>query len=205
MKIAMLTDRLALGGGPECIRLIARHLPQHEYTVFADGGTLPALEALPNVQIERKFPTRQQLADFDVIHCHHLRPLVRLHAPKGVPVINTVHGVHSRKFEFGTGLSNAVRGALRRTLERWLFAHVTTNIVLTPEDREWLEFHYKLTNLVKIPNGIEVNTPEAADRTALRNELRLPESRHCLMMIARFEILKGYDVLLDCRPRQPQL
>ena len=54
MNIAMLTDRLALGGGPECIRLLAAHLPQHRFTVFAaGGGTLPALESLPNVRTVR--------------------------------------------------------------------------------------------------------------------------------------------------------
>ncbi len=197
MNIAMLTDRLALGGGPECIRLLAAHLPQHRFTVFAaGGGTLPALESLPNVRTVRKTPSRRELAGFDLIHCHHLRPLATLRAPADVPVVNTIHGVHSRKFEFGSGPVNAVRGMLRRTLERRLFSAAAANVVLTAEDQEWLERHYRLTNLVRIPNGVELDGFPDADPGALQDELQLPPHRRCLMMIARFELLKGHDTLI---------
>ncbi len=196
MKIAMLTDRLALGGGPECIRLIARYLPEHEYTVFAGSGTLPALETLPNVRVVRSFPGRKELEKFDLVHCHHLRPLARLRVPTGVPVINTVHGVHSRKFEYKSGLGNAIRGICRRSLERRLFSRVTVNIALTPDDRDWLKKHYRLDNLAVIPNGIETDIPRPTDSDALYRELGLPKSKHLLLMIGRFDFLKGHDILL---------
>lgn len=197
MKIAMLTDRLALGGGPECIRLIARYLPGHEYTVFAGSGTLPALEKLPNVRVVRSFPGRKELEKFDLVHCHHLRPLARLRVPAGLPVINTVHGVHSRKFEYKSGLGNAVRGVFRRSLERRLFAGVTVNIALTSDDRDWLKVHYRLDNLAVIPNGVETDMLPPADPGALYRELGLPESKHLLLMIGRFDFLKGYDILFE--------
>jgi len=197
MKIAMLTDRLALGGGPECIRLIARYLPEHEYTVFAGSGTLPALERLSNVKVVRSFPGRKALGKFDLIHCHHLRPLVRLRVPAGIPVVNTIHGVHSRKFEYKSGLENTIRKIFRRNLECRLFSRVTVNIALTTDDQSWLERHYRLDNIVVIPNGIETDTPQTADSDALYRELHLPKTKHLLLMIGRFDFHKGYDILLE--------
>jgi len=134
MKIAMLTDKLALGGGPECIRLIAKYLPQHEFTIFAKSGYFSALEKLPNVKIEYKFPTRDDLNTFDLIHCHHLRPLLHLHAPKNIPVINTIHGIHSRQFDYKSGFKNTLFGIFRKMLERYLFSRIAVNIALTSDD-----------------------------------------------------------------------
>lgn len=198
MRIAMLTDRLTLGGGPECIRLIAEHLPEHFYTVFCKSGHYPALENLSNVTIIRHLPSSRELKKFDLIHCHHLRSLFEMHIPAGVFVLNTIHGIHSRKFAFGHGLKNYVSGRLRHMLERWLYSHVALNIVLTEDDQHWLEQNYHLQNLIRIPNGVESLLPAVTDLNlkALRDELSIPQSRYLLLMIARFDFQKGQDVLL---------
>ena len=159
MKIAMLIDRLAVGGGPEYIRLVAGHLPEHRFTVLSlDGGTLPALRALDNVEIAR-WPGRAALksAHFDLIHCHHLRSLLRLFPPCGIPVVNTIHGIHCRNFEFD-GPAGAIKKTLRTKLEHFLLSRVDVNIALTADDAEWLERSYHLRNLAIIPNGVDVNT-----------------------------------------------
>lgn len=197
MKIAMLTDKLAIGGGSECIRLIAQYLPEHLYTVFCKMGHFPTLENLPNVTIIRHLPSRRELKEFDLIHCHHLRPLFEISIPTGVPVLNTIHGIHSRKFAFGHGLKNYILDKLRRMLERRLFSRVAVNIVLTEDDQHWLEKNYSLRNLIRIPNGVESFPITASlNLAALREELSIPQSRFLMLMIARFDFPKGQDVLI---------
>ena len=59
MKIAMLTNRLSIGGGTEYIRLIVKHMPMHDFTVFAlRGGTFPELERFDNVETVKRWPGR---------------------------------------------------------------------------------------------------------------------------------------------------
>lgn len=203
MKIAMLTNRLSIGGGAEYIRLIVKHMPMHDFTVFAlRGGTFPELEDLDNVKTVKSWPGRAAFTsgEFDIIHTHHLQPLLKLCPPCGVPTVNTVHGIHSRQFEFMHGPANAAKGFLRKHLEQFLFSRVDANIVLTAEDEDYLRSSYRLKNMVRIPNGIELPAPDAApaDREALRAELGLPPRGHWLMMTARFATLqKGHDILLE--------
>lgn len=203
MKIAMLTNHLSIGGGTEYIRLIVKHMPMHDFTVFAlRGGTFPELESLPNIRTVKSWPGRTAFTSggFDIIHTHHLRSLLKLCPPCGVPTVNTVHGIHSRQFEFIHGPAKAVKGFLRKHLEQFLFSRVDTNIVLTAEDEEYLLANYRLKNMERIPNGIELPAPDLApaDRDALRAELGLPPRSHWLMMTARFATLqKGHDILLD--------
>jgi len=203
MKIAMLTNHLSIGGGTEYIRLIVKHMPMHDFTVFAlRGGTFPELESFDNVKTVRRWPGRAAFTsgEFDIIHTHHLQPLLKLCPPCGVPTVNTVHGIHSRQFEFMRGPANVAKGFLRKHLEEYLFSRVDTNIVLTAEDEEYLRANYRLKNMERIPNGIELPAPDAApvDGNALRAELGLPPRRHWLMMTARFATLqKGHDILLE--------
>ena len=203
MKIAMLTNSFSIGGGTEYIRLIARHMPMHDFTVFALlGGTSPELEGLPNVKTVRSWPGCNAFTsgEFDIIHTHHLRSLLKLCPPCGVPTVNTVHGIHSRQFDFMRGPANATKGFLRKCLEHFLFSRVDANIVLTEDDETYLRDNYRLNNLERIPNGIELPAADAApaDRDALRAELDLPPRRHWLMMTARFATLqKGHDILLE--------
>lgn len=203
MKIAMLTNSLSIGGGTEYIRLIVNHMPMHDFTVFSlCGGIFPGLEGLDNVNTVTTWPDRAVFTSgkFDLIHTHHLRPLLKLCPPCGIPTVNTVHGIHSRQFEFMRGPANATKGFLRKRLERFLFSRVDANIVLTEDDETYLRDNYHLKNLERIPNGIElpprVDVP--VDREALRAELGLPPRKHWLMMTARFATLpKGQDILLE--------
>ncbi len=203
MRIAMLTNNLSIGGGMEYIRLIVKHMPMHDFTVFAlCGGSFPEFEELPNVKTVKSWPARAAFSsgEFDIIHTHHLRVLLKLCPPCGVPTVNTVHGIHSRQFEFMRGPVNTTKGFLRKRLERYLFSRVDANIVLTEDDEMYLRDNYRLNNMERIPNGIELPPPDVVpvDRDALRAELGLPPRKHWLMMIARFDMLpKGHDILLE--------
>ena len=197
MHIVMSTDHLGLGGGCECIHQIARQLPDFTFTVSARGGSFPALEALPNVRIQADggLPTEP----FDLIHCHHLKALLRLRGRQTVPVLHTVHGIHVRQYEYQDGCAARFKYFCRQRLEGFLYRRTAASIVLTEDDRRWLARHYRLSNMVLIPNGVPATAAcSAAERRALAAELQLPPAAGVLMMIARVDaFFKGYDILLE--------
>jgi glycosyltransferase involved in cell wall biosynthesis len=201
MKICMLIDSLDLGGGPEYIYQIARHQATNRFVVIAKGSTRGKLELLPNVEIVHGPSSSRLVNSFgpDIIHCNHTRSLLELYSGPGpgpaAPVVNTVHGVHLRKYEFRHGLAARAGFLLRRELERRLLRRATVNIMLTAADRDYARRAFGIGNMVVIPNGIDFSSLGGP------GEAEPPEGaagfRRRFLTIARFDFQKGYDVLLD--------
>lgn len=214
MKIAMLTDRIQLGGGCEHIRQLARALPHHEFIVCGDGGGAAALGALPNVTLSVDGAAWASVAAHrpDLLHVHHLRALCALltgwglgHLPD-LPVVNTLHGLHARRYDF-MRFPRTVPGLFRKALERALFREVAVNVALTEADARLARDLYGLNDVRVIPNGIdfaELSEEIARERIAapgLRARLGLSPDRPLFLTLARFDFAKGHDVLIEAIAR----
>jgi glycosyltransferase involved in cell wall biosynthesis len=197
MTIALLTDKLSVGGGLEYIYQVARGMPEYRFVVCARGGDERArLAKLPNVTIDASGYGPSTVARHapSIIHFNHVRPLVtHLYCRRrsSLPLINGVHGVHLRKFQFHSGPLNATIAATRRSVERHCISKVDITIAETASDKSLLEQLLGAKNVAIIPNGIDISepprsaTPEWNDNAAIR-----------FVTIARFDFQKGHDILL---------
>lgn len=177
MKIAYLIDRDSVGGGMEYVRRqIAAH-PNDECRVFfSDCGECAVAKV--------------NAWGAELIHANHLKALVQLYRNPFVrphaKVVFTVHGIHWRKYGFlPRTFANRVKSILRLRLERWLYALVNELIALNRDDVEMLRTVYG----VKCPTRLKPNAvlPVVADP-------REPE--FAFVTVSRFDIQKGYDILL---------
>ena len=214
MKIAMLTDRIQLGGGCEHIRQLARALPQHQFVVCGAGGSSAALSALPNVALEVCGNDWTSVAPHrpDLLHIHHLRALCALLSGWGrgrlpnLPIVNTLHGVHVRRYDF-LRFPRTVPGIFRKALECALFREVEVNVALTAADAHLVQQLYGLDNVRVIPNGIdfealriEIDRAKVA-APSLREQLGLSKERPLFLTLARLDFAKGHDVLISAIAR----
>ena len=195
MKIALLTDRFMVGGGLEYLYRIAAGLPQHTFVICAHGGlAAERFQSLPNVVIETGgySPAIVRRHAPDLLHFNHLRPLCAFSLTPGrmpLPSINTVHGIHLRRYEFLHGPHHRLISFARQTLERYCLAKVDINIALTQSDRDYLVTRLNAKRVVIIPNGIAALDP------ATLNPVPRAARLHFLVP-ARFDFQKGHDVLL---------
>lgn len=217
MKIAMLTDRVQLGGGCEHIRQLAMALPQHEFVVCGDGGGSAALAALPNVVLETRGGDWKTVAAHrpDIVHVHHLRALCALLVGWGkgrlpnLPVVNTLHGVHVRRYDFAR-FPQTLPGVLRKALEKSLFRKVAINVALTEDDARLLRALYGLTNVRVIANGIDharLRAEVAGENKwgpGLRQTLGLSPDQRLFLTLARLDFAKGVDILIEAVARVQQ-
>jgi len=141
MRIALLTDILCVGGGLEYIFQVVRGIPNHEFVVCAKGGEETArFQQLSNVILETTGYSSRTVARYNphVIHFNHLRALVShtLFAQrKYCPLINGIHGVHLRRYDYLHGPVNAIKSSVRLQLERFCVNKVDLNITETEADR----------------------------------------------------------------------
>lgn len=201
MRIAIVTDRYITGGGLTHIRQICQNLTGVKIGVFAkDGSERASLLGLPNVERVITSYSPATIADFqpDVLHIHHLRPLLQL-ASMNVPKIFTVHGVHLRKYQFMTGPKAKIFYYMRRYLEAILYSKVDKVIALTASDAEMIKHEYNKHDSVIIPNGIDalhIRTLRG-QREEVRNSLGLAAGDMAYLVLARFDWQKGHDILVD--------
>lgn len=195
MKIAMLTDSFTDGGGLAYLRQVIEGMPQHTFVVCGLGGlATDTFRRFRNVVIEsagygpaivrRHYP--------DLLHFNHLRPLAAHCLRPGslpCPSINTVHGIHLRRYDFLSGPQYRLVAFVRRTLERHCLAKVSLNIALTESDRDYLIAQLGVRRVEVIPNGV------ASLDTGLIAPVPRTAKLHFLVP-ARFDFQKGHDVLL---------
>lgn len=200
MTVLHVLDAFSTGGAPEHVRQLAMGMPDLEFMVLARRGTPdPALEALPNVRCVRSRNVHRVVSGLSphVVHTHHLKALlaVNLAFPRtrSFGFVNTVHGMHLRRYAFLGGVSGPVKGGLRRALESFLLRRVDRNILLTEADREYARRMCGVRGGVVIPNGIDWTRPISPPPFDLREAD--PDAIHVLS-IARFDFQKGNDVLL---------
>ena len=195
MKIAMLTDSFTDGGGLAYIRQVVEGMPQHTFVVCGLGGSATgALMRLPNALIESAGygPAIVRRHCPDLLHFNHLRPLAAHCLCPGslpLPSINTVHGIHLRRYDFLRAPWYRLAAIARRLLERHCLAKVSLNIALTESDRDYLITQLGVRRVEVIPNGVAALDPaqiKPVPRTAKVH----------FLVPARFDFQKGHDVLL---------
>jgi len=195
MKIAMLTDSFMEGGGLAYIRQVVEGLPQHSFVVCGLGGSAAdAFRRLPNAVIEPAGygPAIVRRYGPDLLHFNHLRPLAahcRCPGSLPLPSINTVHGIHLRRYDFLRAPWYRLAAIARRLLERHCLAKVSLNIALTESDRDYLLTKLGVRRTVVIPNGVA-----ALDRAQIKPVPRTAKVH--FLVPARFDFQKGHDVLL---------
>jgi glycosyltransferase involved in cell wall biosynthesis len=206
MKIALLIDRFAIGGGLEHIYQITRYLSDFTFGIFAKGGdALDKFSKLPEVQLFPEGYSRQYLQIFqpDLLHVHHLRPLLELYKNPfrnpAVPVLYTLHGAHIRKYTFKKGLLHKPAYFIRYHLEKHLFKLADRVITVSQADFQLMRKLYELQNVIHIPNGLDRQKfweLGSIDKAEIRRKYQLPENKLLFLTVARFDYVKGHDVLL---------
>lgn len=196
MRIALLTDSFTTGGGLAYLHQIAAGLPQHTFVICAHGGTATnRFHILPNVVLEPAGygPAVVLRHAPDLLHFNHLRPLAAhclYPGPLPLPSLNTVHGIHLRRYDFRHGPHNRLIALARRVLERHCLAKIDLTIALTESDRDYLVANLGTKRVEIIPNGLAPLDPatiKPIPRTA----------RLHFLVPARFDFQKGHDVLLQ--------
>jgi glycosyltransferase involved in cell wall biosynthesis len=220
LRVLELLVSTELGGGPAHVRDLIARLPRDEFelTVGAPAGgpytrvfrelgasvvDLPCDRVAPASlgRVVRLIRER----GFHLVHSHGKGAGVygRLAARRaGIPAIHTFHGIHYRRYPIG------LRSAYL-ALERWLIGatwavvHVSESqareagaVGLAPEGRTHV-----------IVNGIDVERVACVTRARPLSREALGLARDALVVgaVARFDPVKGLDVLLDAFARARRL
>ena len=206
MRVALITDTFSTGGGLEHLFQLTRELRDVRFSLYAKGGNArDKFLPLENVELfDKGYGTADILrTNPDVIHVHHLKPLLCLlrnpRASFPIPVMFTLHGLHAHKFEFIGGSRGNVLYFFRTCLERYLFGRINRVIAVSRDDESFLKEVYGLSNTLYIPNGI--NTRELAtihfSGDALKSWLNVPRTSRIFLTVARFDYQKGHDILIE--------
>ncbi len=143
---------------------------------------------------------KQNIRNFDVVYCHdtltYQNLVISLFCKKyKIPYLIQPHG----------NLSEASMGSRHKTLKRiilWFFKKVFKNahniVALTRKERESISridpsLYYKT---IIIPNGIDPNKINDADKVDLRTQYGIPESHTIIGFIGRIQHIKGIDLSL---------
>ena len=210
MNIHLVTDEFSLGGGIEHIYQVAKGLTGIKFRIFAKpGDAVKKFHHLENVEIHDKgyFPSYVMEKKADIVHFHHLRPLLSFYRnPMGrdkynVPIIFTAHGLHVHKYEFYNSMRGRINYFLRFHLEKRLLSKVGRIIAVSQEDKDFLEEKYHLKNVTYLTNGIDFSAVTAGtglseNKTGLRKKLNLLTDGFLFVTVARFNFQKGYDILI---------
>jgi glycosyltransferase involved in cell wall biosynthesis len=206
-RVALLTDSFRIGGGLEHLFQIVKGLPDINFAVFGcEGEGAKNFKNLKNVSIfQGRFFTKNIL-EFapDIIHFHHLKPLLQYcfmpsYFRKNARLILTLHGLHIHKYQFINGMKARVKKFFRYRLEKILFRKLDKIITVSKEDQEIIRTKFSVLNPLHIPNGIDPLPLRAYSRPkdSLKKDLALPGNPFVFFTPARFELEKGYDILLQ--------
>lgn len=210
MNIHLVTDRFSTGGGLEHIYQVAAGISESHFTVFGLPGDAAAAQKfgfLPNVTVNDHGYGADLITSGspDLIHIHHLRPLLSLcgfpFRNLEVPVLFTAHGLHLHKYEFLPGWTSRLKYQLRFQLEKRLLRKPLGVIAVSREDKDFMERRYGLDNVTYLTNGIGAVDAPNVSQTAFRRRLDLPEDAFLFVTVARFNFQKGYDILLEALRR----
>jgi glycosyltransferase involved in cell wall biosynthesis len=212
LELLVSTD---LGGGPAHVRDLIANLPREEFavTVAAPGGgpyaaIFRALGAefvdMPcdrlSIRTLARVKRLVRAAGIRVVHSHGKGAgfYGRLAArAAGVPAVHTFHGIHYRGYPVGVRL--AYLG-----LERWLAA--MSRVVIHVSESQAREAEAlglaPPGRTAVIVNGVDAGRLRAL-RPLSRAELGLEPGALVAGTIARFDPVKGLDVLLDAFARLP--
>lgn len=204
LKILHVTDRWITGGGQEHIYRVCRALDHHEFIVMAarDGPARKRFAAVANVKARIGSPTPRLMKDLqpDLLHFHHMRPLLRwfcrFPAPPDLPIVVTVHGLHVRRYDFLSPFGARTSARLRQAVEKKMLVRARRVVAVSLEDHRFLRERYRLQNVVTIYNGIAgiESGPIAAE--AVIPGIARPLNGLVALVPARFEFQKGHDVLI---------
>lgn len=205
MLVHLVTDSFSTGGGLEHIFQIVQGLPHLDFRVFANPGTaVDKFSGLPNVEVlpGGYSPALVFRAKPDLIHIHHLLPLVAFFRNPlvryGTPVLYTAHGLHIHKYEFAGGAAGRLKYGMRFALEKYLFARADRVIAVSREDAEFIAGNYGVRQVEHIPNGIDPSRlePLCPQKEEFASEFLLPQPNILFVTVARFDFQKGYDILV---------
>ncbi|AIT08975.1 hypothetical protein LO80_02595 [Candidatus Francisella endociliophora] len=195
MKIALVTEHLSIGGGPEHLFQICKEMPQHHFKIFAKrgGDNSSKFDDLQNVEINNGYAKKDiELFNPDIVHFHSMKPFLFLYKLKFFKLI-TIHGFHIHKYEFQKGVIPKARSFLRKKLEGFLYRKADQIITISDEDEYTLQELYGL-NSEKIYNGIDYTlmNNNAKPISIIRKELGFPIDKTICITIARFDFQKDY-------------
>ena len=200
MKIAMVLDKLSLGGGPEHVYQVCKGMPDIKFGVFAAGGSeYSKFEALNNVTVFRNGYDKKQITSYkpDIVHLHHLRPLLKLRN-LSIPVCFTVHGVHMHKYEFQKGIYASLTGRLRFLLEKRLYSKLKRMFFVSNDDMVFIKKLYgDIYPSTVVYNGMNVSVPSIDKSDENKEKYGLTKNKTSFLIVARFDFMKAYDRLLS--------
>ena len=204
MRIALVIDRLDMGGGLVNLKRLVDSMPEIEFGIFSNGGgRRDFFDGIPNVSVvDGNSPKNIMRFRPDLIHVNHLKPLVRMVFYKILrrcpPIIFTVRGLQIKKYKFQVGALAKLKYLSRFLLERELLRKVDQVVAVSSDDKNFLESKYSLNRVSIIPNGIPVK-PLAYEnnRAEGRRRLSVAEDGLLFVTVGRFDFPKGYDILVD--------
>jgi glycosyltransferase involved in cell wall biosynthesis len=207
LRIALVTDAFKIGGGLEHIFQIIKGLPKFRFGIFARGGkAVSKFEKLVNAEIYPEGYHPKYITRFnpDLIHIHHLKPLLKFYAnplrKNRIPVIFTMHGVHLHKYEYLGGIKNKITSLMRFELEKYLLRKVNKIIAVSEGDRKFIQTKFSVNNIIVIPNGLDFDEFEHKRSTSIfetKKSYNLPQDAFLFLTVARFDFPKGYDILVE--------
>ena len=195
MRVALVTEHLSIGGGPEHLFQICKNMPQHQFKVFAKSGGVNSskFDNLQNVEINNDYTKRDiELFNPDIVHFHSMKPFLFLYNLEYLKIM-TIHGFHIHKYEFQKGMFSKLKYLLRKYLESFLYHKVDKIITISDEDKQTLFNLYKLNSEV-IYNGIDyVPMEQIPDKkNSIRSKFQIPMDKTICITVARFDFQKDY-------------
>lgn len=193
MKIALVTEHLSIGGGPEHLFQVCKNMPNYHFKIFAKSGiNSDKFKDLKNVEINNGYAKKDiELYKPDIVHFHSMKPFLSLHKLQFFKLIS-IHGFHIHKYEFQKGVIAKINYILRKRLEAFLYKRANQIITTSDEDEITLQKLYKL-NSIKIYNGIDHSLIEnAKSKELLRKELGFLPNKTICITISRFDFQKDY-------------
>jgi glycosyltransferase involved in cell wall biosynthesis len=223
IRVLELLTTTTLGGGPQQVRHLVRHLPAGEFEVAVAGpwerGLAEQLRALHIEPAALALGTLRGLpltlrrtirlirsAKADVVHTHGKGAgfYGRLAAwLAGVPAVHTFHGIHYESYS-----QTGQRAYL--ALERRLVAitHTVINVSASQEVEALALGVARAERSVVVVNGIDVDELAARSPVA-RAQLGLSDAAQVVGCVARFDPVKRHDALVRAfalvAPRRPNL
>ncbi len=205
MKIVHITKSLSLGGGPRAIFYMCKSMPEAQFILYAKRGIMEEdFKTLDNVELRfvddwsfstcRKIYGQCLAEHVEVMHFHSMFPAIMFWPFKKISRVLTFHGLHIRKYDF---ISQPIKRALRRWVKNEFVRRFDACIVLNESDKQYM------TNLLYnkgyadklqiIPNAVMLDEKQLADMP----NVDFPKDTLNLLVVARYDFQKGFDLLLD--------
>lgn len=203
MKVGIVIKDFSLGGGPRAVLHLCMSLPEVNFVIFGRIGVLQQeFKNLPNVELIfinkwnfcgiRTVLDAIKKMDIQIIHCHNLFPGVMFaFCSASLPRIFTFHGLHIKKYLYQF---NPLFKLVRLFIKYIILKTFNVVIVLSENDKKFLSrlFPKYFRKIEVIPNCIdsyEINL------LAKQKHVLLDKNYYNVLMVARYDFAKGYDVL----------